>query len=93
MCGKGLMWGGGEFVSDKATGEPFPAEYRFAERVMNHCFERDLIVFPGHGTVKGTAGDHLLLGPPLSITKSQVTDMLSILKQSVMAAEAELPMT
>lgn len=88
--GKGLMCGV-EFVRDKATGEPFPVEYRYTERVMNHCLDRDLIVFPGHGTVDGIAGDHLLLGPPLSITKSQVTDMLSILKQSIIAAEAELP--
>ncbi len=65
---------GVEFVQDKESRAPFPAELRVAERVMDACLERGLIVFPGHGTVDGTAGDHLLLGPPLVITASELGD-------------------
>lgn len=51
----------------------------------NPCLDRGLIVFPGHGTVDGAAGDHLLLGPPLVITAGEVRDMLAILKESIEA--------
>jgi len=46
-------------------------------------------VFPGHGTVDGTAGDHLLIGPPLVITSQQVGDLLGILKDAIHAVEKE----
>jgi adenosylmethionine-8-amino-7-oxononanoate aminotransferase len=84
--GKGLMCGI-EFVKDKKTKEPFPVEQKFAEQVMNLCFDRGLIVFPGHGTVNGVAGDHLLIGPPLIINPSQIDDMLRILKDALARVE------
>ena len=61
-----------------------------AERVMDACMERGLIVFPGHGTVDGVAGDHLLLGPPLVITASQILDLLTILKDAIGSVEEAL---
>jgi adenosylmethionine-8-amino-7-oxononanoate aminotransferase len=87
--GLGLM-GGVEFVADRGTREPFPAELKVAERVMDACLERGLIVFPGHGTVDGTAGDHLLLGPPLVITSSEIAEMLTILEDGIAAVEREI---
>jgi adenosylmethionine-8-amino-7-oxononanoate aminotransferase len=87
--GLGLM-AGVEFVQDKESRAPFPAELRVAERVMDACLERGLIVFPGHGTVDGTAGDHLLLGPPLVITASELVEMLAILEEGIAAVEREI---
>jgi len=87
--GLGLMCGV-EFVKDKATKEPFPPELKVAERVMDACMERGLIVFPGHGAVDGTAGDHLLIGPPLVITSSQVTALLEILSDAIDAVKKEI---
>ena len=84
--GLGLMCGV-EFVKDKATREAFPPELKVAERVMDTCMDRGLIVYPGHGTVDGSAGDHLLIGPPLVITSSQVEDLLSILHEAITAIE------
>lgn len=86
--GLGLMCGV-EFVKDKATREPYPPELKVAERVMDACLGRGLIVFPGHGTVDGTAGDHLLIGPPLVITSQQVGDLLGILRDAIHAVEKE----
>jgi adenosylmethionine-8-amino-7-oxononanoate aminotransferase len=54
---------------------------------MDACMERGLIVFPGHGTVDGVAGDHLLLGPPLVITTGQVRDLLAILEEAIASVE------
>jgi adenosylmethionine-8-amino-7-oxononanoate aminotransferase len=87
--GLGLMRGV-EFVKDKGTREPFPAELKVAERVMDACLARGLIVFPGHGTVDGVAGDHLLLGPPLVITAEQVQEMLAILTDGIAAVERDI---
>jgi adenosylmethionine-8-amino-7-oxononanoate aminotransferase len=87
--GLGLMCGV-EFVADRETRDPFPAELKVAERVMDACLERGLIVFPGHGSVDGVAGDHLLLGPPLVITTQEVQEMLSILEDGIAAVEREI---
>lgn len=89
--GRGLMCGV-EFVSDKAGKRPFPPELKVAERVMDACLERGLIVYPGHGTVDGVAGDHMLIGPPLVITAGPVADILAILSDAIGAVERELPL-
>jgi adenosylmethionine-8-amino-7-oxononanoate aminotransferase len=52
--------------------------------------ERGLIVYPGHGTVAGARGDHLLIGPPLVITATQVDDLLAILAEAIGAVEKAL---
>ena len=41
--------------------------------------QRGLLTYPGTGAVDGVRGDHLLLGPPLSITPREVSDMLELL--------------
>ncbi len=87
--GLGLM-AGVEFVKDKATKNPFPPELKVAERVMDACLDRGLIVYPGHGTVDGTSGDHLLIGPPLVITSRQIGELLAILKDAIDAVEKDI---
>jgi adenosylmethionine-8-amino-7-oxononanoate aminotransferase len=87
--GLGLMCGV-EFVKDPATRQPFPPELKVAERVMDACMERGLIVFPGHGTVDGSAGDHLLIGPPLVIAAGQIAELLGILADAIGAVEKEI---
>ena len=88
--GVGLMCGV-EFVRDRATKEPFAPGLKVAERVFDACMERGLIVYPGHGTVDGNRGDHLLIGPPLVITAEQVDELLAILEAAVRAVASDLP--
>ena len=57
---------------------------------MDACMERGLIVYPGHGTVDGNVGDHLLIGPPLVITSEQTNKLLAILADAVAAVETEV---
>jgi adenosylmethionine-8-amino-7-oxononanoate aminotransferase len=52
--------------------------------------EHGLIVYPGHGTVAGARGDHLLIGPPLVVTVTQVDDLLAILAEAIGAVEKSL---
>jgi adenosylmethionine-8-amino-7-oxononanoate aminotransferase len=64
--GLGLLQGV-EFVKNKATREPFPKEAGIAEKIRQAALEKNVLVYPGQGTVDGTRGDHILLAPPFVI--------------------------
>jgi adenosylmethionine-8-amino-7-oxononanoate aminotransferase len=64
--GLGLLQGV-EFVKDKATREPFPKEAGIAEKIRQAALEKNVLVYPGQGTVDGIRGDHILLAPPFVI--------------------------
>lgn len=83
--GRGMLLG--LVLGDPATGEPFP-EPGLADRVGAAAFERGLVVYPGSGAWDGERGDHLLLGPPLSVSDAEVDEMLGLLDA---ALEASLP--
>ncbi|MFC4453384.1 aspartate aminotransferase family protein [Deinococcus sonorensis] len=78
--GRGLMFG--LVLGDPATGEAYPRP-ELAERLGRRAFELGLITYPGSGAVDGVRGDHLLLGPPLSITDGQADELLSLLGQAL----------
>lgn len=64
--GLGLLRGV-EFVKDKATHEPFPKEAGIAEKIRQAAMDKNVLVYPGQGTVDGARGDHVLLAPPFII--------------------------
>jgi len=68
--GLGLLQGI-EFVKDKASREPFPKEAGIAEKVRQAALEKNVLVYPGQGTVDGVRGDHILLAPPFIIGKGE----------------------
>jgi adenosylmethionine-8-amino-7-oxononanoate aminotransferase len=68
--GLGLLQGV-EFVKDKATHEPFPKESGIAEKIRQAALEKNVLVYPGQGTVDGTRGDHVLLAPPFIIRPNE----------------------
>jgi adenosylmethionine-8-amino-7-oxononanoate aminotransferase len=68
--GQGLLIGI-EFVQDKATGEPFPREVNFAERIRAGAMDAGVLTYPTQGCVDGLRGDHILLAPPFIITRDQ----------------------
>lgn len=69
--GKGLMIGI-EFVKNQKTKEAFSSNVQFKNMVMQACFDEGLIVYPGGGSVDGKNGDHILLAPPLTVSKAEV---------------------
>ena len=69
--GLGLLWGV-EFVADKKSKQPFPANENFAGRVGSAAMQRGLLVYPMQGSLDGVSGDHLLLAPPAVITEDQI---------------------
>ena len=87
--GKGMMVGW-EFVQDKETKEPFPPN-RSASRVFFRlAMDRGLVTYPCFGTVRGLAGDTIQMAPPLTTTKAQVDEMMSIIHDTMAAFEAEV---
>ncbi|BDP41679.1 aspartate aminotransferase family protein [Deinococcus aetherius] len=74
--GHGLLLG--LVLGDPATGRAFETP-GIAARVAAAALRRGLITYPGSGAVDGTRGDHLLLGPPLTVTDGEVIEMLEAL--------------
>ena len=68
--GLGLLQGI-EFVKDKAAREPFAKEAGIAEKIRQAALEKNVLVYPGQGTVDGVRGDHLLLAPPFVIQETE----------------------
>lgn len=77
--GRGLMIGI-EFVSDKQTKEP---SEEIRDRVVDKAFKTGLLLL---GCGKST----IRIAPPLSVTKNEVDEALSILEEAITASEKEL---
>jgi adenosylmethionine-8-amino-7-oxononanoate aminotransferase len=84
--GIGLLWAL-EFVADRDQKTPFPPSYHFAQTIADEAFRRGLIIYPSTGCVDGLAGDLIMLGPPYSITESQVDEILEVLHEAIQAAQ------
>jgi len=42
-----------------------------AEKIRQAALEKNVLVYPGQGTVDGVRGDHLLLAPPFIINEAE----------------------
>jgi len=84
--GKGMMVGF-EFVMDKVTKAPFPPEREISRLFSELTFERGLVTYPCAGTVRGVAGDTILMAPPLITTRTQIDEIMAILHESMQAFE------
>jgi adenosylmethionine-8-amino-7-oxononanoate aminotransferase len=73
--GRGLMWAL-EFVKDRATKQPFPTKRHIASEIFEKGFADGLIVYSMSGCVDGTAGDHVMISPPLVVTETEIDDII-----------------
>lgn len=80
--GRGLMHGI-EFVKDKNTKEAFEVSLKVKGKITVNCLEEGLVLYPGGGTADGSKGDHVLLTPPLTITKEQIDDYMDMLHRGI----------
>lgn len=86
--GKGLLTGV-EFVADKESKRPFPAERDAYRVVTDAAFEEGLIVYPRR-TMAGVSGDHVLIAPPLIITEQEIDELLARFGRAIRRAEERL---
>lgn len=87
--GKGLMFGI-EFVKDQDTREPFDPSDKVNYRVTVNCLEEGLVPYPGSGSVDGIRGDHILLAPPITLTREEADLVFEKLDRAIARISKEL---
>ncbi len=89
--GKGLLLAF-ELVADRQTMAPLPRELNAYSRLVEHAYERGLIIY-SRRTRGGLEGDHFMVCPPLIIDAAQLDELLGLLGESLaaFANEAGLP--
>jgi putrescine aminotransferase len=60
-------------VKDKAKGTPFPSALDVGMTCRGHCF--------GNGLIMRAVGDRMIIAPPLVITRSQVDEMMALIRR------------
>ena len=81
--GKGLFFGM-ELASDM-EGTPFSPKLRISERLNEKAMELGAVFYPGMGSIDGYAGDHLIIAPPLIITKDEIDELIRLLDNALYA--------
>lgn len=87
--GVGLLCGI-EFVQDKQLKTAFPPSYNLSKRIGEKTIQKGVVLYPGKGSVDGTAGDHIMIVPPLIINEQQVHELVHALDQSIKETIQEL---
>jgi len=77
--GRGML-AGLELVSNKATKAPIPRALKASETLNRMLLSKGLVSWFNTGQVDGTEGDVLVLGPPLTIKRAEVDELIAILR-------------
>ncbi|NRP75059.1 putative aminotransferase [Ensifer psoraleae] len=86
--GRGLFMGV-ELVEGRSTKAPFEPDLKLHARVKREAMARDLLVYPGGGTIDGVRGDHVLIAPPFIIDAATVNTVVERLGEAIDAAIAD----
>ena len=87
VTGIGHM-GGIEFVENKITKKPFPIAQKFSLKFVAHAQDQGLILWPNYGQADGINGDLVMLGPALTMTKEEASEMVALLKNAISTFQA-----
>lgn len=79
-----------EFVSDRTSREPFPAERRVAALVREAGLRHGIVTYPGTGMADGKRGDIISLYPPLTFSAARIDEMAERLRATFADVEEEL---
>ena len=86
----GLM-AGIEFVADRSTREPFPADAGVGSRVREAGLLNGIVTYPGSGMANRARGDIVSLYPPLTFTTGHIAELAQGLKATFIEIGPELP--
>jgi adenosylmethionine-8-amino-7-oxononanoate aminotransferase len=84
--GKGLFRGV-EFVKDQMTKETLDPEIHFSTRIQEEALVRGVHIESSSGCDRGRAGDMILFGPPFTITRDQIDEMIEIIDETLSVVE------
>ncbi len=79
---KGLL-AGIEFVADRKTKRPYPRSCRLAEKISEHALTNGLVLWTNVGHVDGENGDLVMIGPPFTITRDQIDELIERLIETL----------
>lgn len=79
--GVGLLQGV-ELVQDKVTKQPFPASFNAFDKLTAVAKARGLLIYPRR-CLNGVEGDHVLITPPLTVTASDIDDIIELFDHSL----------
>ncbi|MEW9049966.1 MAG: aspartate aminotransferase family protein [Neobacillus sp.] len=77
--GKGLLLGV-EFVSDADQKTPFSRKAAITQKVVKLAKEKGLLLYPAGSGIDGKNGDSIIISPPLTITKLEMKELISLLE-------------
>jgi adenosylmethionine-8-amino-7-oxononanoate aminotransferase len=86
--GKGLLLGL-ELVAQPETRTPFPVSANAAQLLTDEAYEQGLIIYPRR-SIKGLEGDHVLVAPPLIISKAQSDTLIERLDRALTRTKEKL---
>lgn len=86
---KGLL-GAVEFVKDKKSRQPFPAQIGLFNKVVHAAFERGLMIYGEKGIIDGTHGDIVMVAPPLVASKEEIAEIVRLLAEAVKKVQEEV---
>ncbi|MFA1820404.1 aspartate aminotransferase family protein [Virgibacillus oceani] len=87
--GKGLFIGV-EFVKNKRTKAPFSRTSDVVKRIVQANFEACLLVYPANTGVDDLTSHAVILAPPLTITKSEIDELVARFTKSLVKVEHQL---
>ncbi len=82
--GRGLLLGV-EFVADRDTLEPYPLSRGVASTVVAEAKRRGLLLYSSAGFIGGSAGDAVLVAPPLTVSDDECHTIVERLSAAVNA--------
>jgi hypothetical protein len=75
-----------EFVEDKESRKPFHPSVRMAEGFTQAAQAAGLVVWPNSGYTDREDGDLVLIGPPFTITESEISELVRLFRVALDAA-------
>jgi adenosylmethionine-8-amino-7-oxononanoate aminotransferase len=87
--GKGLLLGI-EFVENKAAKAPFPREALVTQKIISLAKEKGLLVYPAGAGIDGVNGDSIIISPPLTISNTEIEELVSLLQAAFEAFAKQL---
>ena len=80
--GRGYLIGV-EFVRDRTSREPLPAERAFSQTLGRRAFDDGLIIYPCAGNVGGAAGDTVIVAPPYNASDGELAELVAKLSGAI----------
>ncbi|MEU9823051.1 aminotransferase class III-fold pyridoxal phosphate-dependent enzyme [Pseudonocardia alni] len=87
--GRGLLRG--VELRDPATGDPFPDAGRATREVLRAARDQGLLLYPAAQGMYGGRGDGFLVAPPLTITGSEIRELVARLDRALTAVGSRRP--